>query len=62
MKARTFGQAFGGLVVFWVIMEIIFGFVRNPLDDRWVGKVELVTISKVKQRKRSMNPTFKALS
>jgi hypothetical protein len=48
MKARTFGQAFGGLVVFWVLMDIIFGFVRNPLDDRWVGKVELVTISKVK--------------
>jgi hypothetical protein len=29
-------------------MEVIFGIVRNPMDDRWVGKVELVTLSKVK--------------
>ncbi|MDP9653507.1 UNVERIFIED_ORG: hypothetical protein J2W87_001416 [Pseudomonas putida] len=49
MRSRTFGQAFGGLLVFWVIMDIIFGFIRNPLDDRWVGKVEIATLSKVQQ-------------
>lgn len=59
MKMRTCRQAFGGLIAFWVIMEVIFGFVRNPLDDRWVGKVELTTISKVKPLDATM--TFEML-
>lgn len=48
MKMRTCKQAFGGLIAFLVLIEICFGIARNPLDDRWVGKVELVTLSKSK--------------
>jgi hypothetical protein len=40
-------------------MEVIFGFIRNPLDDRWVGKVELVTLSKVRPLDATM--TFEML-
>jgi hypothetical protein len=48
MKIRSFSTAAAVVVTVLVVIEIFLGFARNPLDDRWVGKVELVTISKVK--------------
>lgn len=49
MKIRSFSSAAALVVTVLVVIEIVFGFVRNPLDDRWVGKVEIATLSKVKQ-------------
>jgi hypothetical protein len=42
MRSMTFGRAAAMLVCFWLVMEIFYGFARNPLDDRWVGEVNLV--------------------
>lgn len=41
MRFQTFGAAFGALVVFWLIAEVVFGFWRSPVADRWVGEVYL---------------------
>lgn len=42
IKKRTFTQAASALVVFWVIAEVVMGFVRNPLDDQFKGSVAII--------------------
>jgi hypothetical protein len=59
LRAMPFGRAAGVLVAFWFVMEVIFGFVRNPMADRWTGDVELVTLSKTKKLDATM--TFEIL-
>jgi hypothetical protein len=54
LRAMPFYRAAGILITFWIVMEVIFGFVRNPLADRWTGSVELVTLSKTKKLDATM--------
>ena len=49
MKIRSFRNAAALVIGVLVVLEIILGSVRNPMADRWVGKVELVTFSKVQK-------------
>ena len=53
-RSIPFPRAAGILLTFWVVMEVIFGLVRNPLADRWTGSVELVTLSKTKKLDATM--------
>lgn len=46
IKKRTFTQAASAVVVFWVIAEVVMGFVRNPLDDQFKGKVAIINGAK----------------
>jgi hypothetical protein len=39
---RKFSSAAAILVAFWVLSDIVFGFVRNPLDDQFTGSVGIV--------------------
>lgn len=47
IKKRTFKQAASVLVGFWVIAEVVLGFVRNPLDDQFTGSVGIINGSKI---------------
>lgn len=46
MKSRTFKQALCMLLAFWFCVEIIWGFNRSPIDDRWTGEVSIVNVFK----------------
>lgn len=48
IKKRTFKQAASALVVFWVIAEVVMGFIRNPIDDRFTGSVAIINGTKAK--------------
>lgn len=41
LRSMTFGRAAAVLICFWLVMDIFYGFARNPLDDRWTGDVNL---------------------
>lgn len=43
MRKRSFSQALGLLVVFWVLAEVILGLTRNPIADRYRGDVFVVS-------------------
>lgn len=45
MRRRTFSEGVALLIVFWVLAEILFGFVRDPIADTYTGKVFVVTSS-----------------
>jgi hypothetical protein len=49
IKKRTFKQAASVLVGFWVIAEVVLGFVRNPLDDQFTGSVGIINGNKIAQ-------------
>ncbi len=42
MKARSFSQALGVLIIFWLLAEIVFGLFRNPFPDRYEGDVTVL--------------------
>lgn len=43
---RTFSSAAAILIAFWVLADIVMGFVRNPLDDRFTGSVAIINGAK----------------
>lgn len=47
MKLRKFGSAVAILIAFWVLSDIVLGFVRNPLDDQFTGSVGIINGSKI---------------
>lgn len=49
MKVRKFGSAAAILIAFWVLSDIVLGFVRNPLDDQFTGSVGIINGNKIAQ-------------
>lgn len=47
IKKRTFKQAAVILITFWVLADIVLGFVRNPLDDQFKGSVGIINGNKI---------------
>ena len=47
MKVRKFGSAALILIAFWVVTDIVQGFVRNPLDDQFKGSVGIINGNKI---------------
>lgn len=43
MRRRSFSEGMAVLIAFWVIAEIIFGIVRDPVADTYTGNVYVVT-------------------
>ncbi|MNP33274.1 hypothetical protein D3C76_1265030 [compost metagenome] len=46
IKTRTFKQAAAVIVGFWVIAEVVMGFIRNPIDDTFTGTVAIINGAK----------------
>ncbi|MDD2005073.1 hypothetical protein [Pseudomonas putida] len=46
IKKRTFKQAALVVVGFWIVAEVVLGFVRNPIDDTFTGSVAIINGSK----------------
>lgn len=46
IKKRTFKQAASVVVGFWLIAEVVIGFIRNPIDDRFTGSVAIINGAK----------------
>ena len=46
MRRRTFSEGMALLIVFWVLAEILFGFLRDPIADSYTGSVYVVTQNK----------------
>ncbi|MDN7141220.1 hypothetical protein KC131_11265 [Pseudomonas sp. JQ170] len=42
IKKRTFKQAASVVIGFWLIAEVVTGFIRNPIDDRFTGSVAII--------------------
>lgn len=49
MKVRKFSSAAAILIAFWVLSDIVLGFVRNPLDDQFTGSVGIINGNKITQ-------------
>lgn len=43
MRRKTFSEGLALLIAFWVLAEILFGFVRDPVADTYRGNVYVVT-------------------
>lgn len=43
MRRRTFSQGLALMIAFWVLAEILFGFIRDPIADTYRGGVYVVT-------------------
>ncbi|MBI6882485.1 hypothetical protein [Pseudomonas putida] len=43
MRRRTFAEGVAVLIPFWILAEIFFAFVRDPLADTYTGSVYAVT-------------------
>lgn len=46
MKVRKFSSAAVILIAFWVLADIVLGFVRNPLDDQFTGSAAIINGAK----------------
>lgn len=46
MRRRTFSEGMAILIGFWVLAEILFGFLRDPVADKYTGSVFVVTTNK----------------
>lgn len=46
MRRRTFSEGMALLIAFWVLAEILFGFLRDPVADLYTGSVYVVTSNK----------------
>lgn len=49
MRKRSFSQALGVLLVFWIVAEVILGLTRNPIADRYRGDVFILTAGKAQK-------------
>lgn len=43
MRRRTFSEGVAILVAFWVLAEVMYGFLRDPIADTYTGEVFVVT-------------------
>lgn len=43
MRKRTFAEGVTFLIGFWVLAEVLFGFLRDPIADTYTGEVYVAT-------------------
>ncbi len=55
LRRKSFAKFFGFMVVFWIVGEILLGFVRSPFADTYTGNVYLVDVTKGYKQLKPLN-------